>query len=487
MSFSSPSSSSHRENNTLSEVLVQDAFHHLLQDALIQARTEGLISKEEIARHDTDIQIIASSLALYFAALTARGNPPYISFPNDENMQLSQENCPASFASFFHLWQASVAKIQRLSLEYRHDLALLLCEREPMSSPIRMQVANLARDLKSVALDIVQVGNFSPLFERVKGDLFFYFLRPLQRSTFQNQFKTDVQTAINASLNGNYMAPPSTPPSVSSSSSSKHQQQQNNDKPLPLPALAPRNNSYRSLPPPPLPTIAVEPPEGETSALMLIRETLFAALGDCLATNQDLLCLIGRGQDNKSWSSRCFFASLCLSILDVCLFRIQLPPSDDAKHLNFAIAKKTFPWQDAFVRTVHDSMGNNKISLTNCPGDLSKLLMVLFQIGMFVQSLSEADDMKAMQDAAEDRVSNEDDLYIWRLKRKLLGDVAAQSQHIDQSIEDYVKDAAVMINRLALGESSARAMAVIYLPVSFSQQCLKYLHFVNDKQKPFQY
>jgi len=156
MSSLSPSSSSHR-GNTLSEALVQQAFHHLLQDALIQAQREGLISKEEIVRHDTDIQIIASSLALYFAALTAKGNPPCITFPNDESLQLSYENCPPSFASFFHLWQASVARIQKLSLEYRHDLALLLCEREPISSPIRMQVASLARDLKSVALDIVQV------------------------------------------------------------------------------------------------------------------------------------------------------------------------------------------------------------------------------------------------------------------------------------------------------------------------------------------
>jgi hypothetical protein len=190
---------------------------------------------------------------------------------------------------------------------------------------------------------------------------------------------------------------------------------------------------------------------------MLIRETLFAALGDCLATNQDLLRLIGRGQDNKAWSSRCFFASLCLSILDVCLFRIQLPASaNDNDHLNFAIIKKTFPWQDAFVRTVHDSRGSNKISLANCPGELSKLLMVLFQIGMFVQSLSEADDMKAMKDAAEDRVTNEEDLYIRRLKRKLLGDVAAQLSRTEQSGEDHVKDAAVMINRLALCESSLR-------------------------------
>lgn len=115
------------------------------------------MSKEDIASHDTDLQIIASSLALYFAALTAQGDPPCIPFPKNSSLQLSLDTCPPSFASFFHLWQGSVARIQRLKLEYRHDLALMLCEREPISSPIRMEVANLARDLKAVALDIVQV------------------------------------------------------------------------------------------------------------------------------------------------------------------------------------------------------------------------------------------------------------------------------------------------------------------------------------------
>jgi hypothetical protein len=199
---------------------------------------------------------------------------------------------------------------------------------------------------------------------------------------------------------------------------------------------------------------------------MLIRETLFAALGDCLVTNRDLLHLVRKGEDSKSWSSRCFFASLCLSILDVCLSRVHLPPSSstDSNHLNFGIVKKTFPWREAYVRTVHDSEGNDRVSLDTCPGELTKLLMVLLQIGMYTQSLSEADDFKAMQDAADDRTTKEAELYIWRLKRRLLGDVAEQSSPADQPGDDHhVKDAAVMINRLALGELAAHKDEEAYL------------------------
>jgi hypothetical protein len=167
----SSSSSQRALTSPLSEQAVQEAFHYLLQDALIQARAEGLMSREDMANHDTDLQIIASSLALYFAALTARGDPPCIPFPKSDSLQLSVDTCPPSFASFFHLWQGSVARIQRLKFDYRHDLALLLCEKEPISSPIRMEVANLARDLKAVALDIVQVSN-QVLRESIVSDTF---------------------------------------------------------------------------------------------------------------------------------------------------------------------------------------------------------------------------------------------------------------------------------------------------------------------------
>jgi hypothetical protein len=146
------SSSSHVTTETTTE-----AFHSLLQDALIQAQAEGLLGEGELHPDDAELKIIAPSLALYFAALLSEGSPPSITSPNNDQFQLSLDNCPSSFLSFFTLWQDCVPKVKRLDLEKRHDLALLLCEREPASSPIRMEVVALARDFKAVAVNIVQV------------------------------------------------------------------------------------------------------------------------------------------------------------------------------------------------------------------------------------------------------------------------------------------------------------------------------------------
>jgi hypothetical protein len=157
------SSSSLNATTPLSESIIEEAFHALLQDALIQAQAEQLLSDEEI-RQESDLKIIAPSLSLYFAALHAQGSPPCITSPQDSRFQLSLQNCPPSFLSFFKLWQECVPKLQRLNLESRHDLALLLCEKEPVSSPIKMEVVALARDLKVVAVDIVQVSGHLHLF-----------------------------------------------------------------------------------------------------------------------------------------------------------------------------------------------------------------------------------------------------------------------------------------------------------------------------------
>jgi len=187
---------------------------------------------------------------------------------------------------------------------------------------------------------------------------------------------------------------------------------------------------------------------------MLIRETLFAALGDSLATNQDLLSLLQRKGD-KSWSSRCYFASLSLAILDVCLFRVHLPTLPDINHISTGLRRHSFPWNEAFVKTVHFGNGDgekDRVTLENCPMELSKLLSSLFRIAMLVQALGESDDRKAIQDAGEGRETNEEELYIYRLKRKLLGDVATKFQQPTFRGEEHIQEASVMVNRLALGQ-----------------------------------
>lgn len=293
------------------------------------------------------------------------------------------------------------------------------------------------------------------------------------------------------------MAPPRDPPPPPSSStpSPAAVYSSNLHRHPPPPPPPPRkdnsrHDSYRPLPPPPLPTFAIDAPEEETTTLMLIRETLFAALGDSLATNQDLLSLLERSGD-KAWSSRCFFASLSLAILDVCLFRVVLPTLPDMIHISAGIRKSTFPWNEAYVKTVHYSTGQDKVSLENCPMELTKLLSSVFRIGMFVQSLSESDDKRAIEDAGEGKETSEKELYIYRLKRKLLGDVATQSQQSELPGEEYVQEANVMVNRLALGECpwrrSGRERVLVLTESLALQPCLKSLHFDNGRQKRLQY
>lgn len=116
---------------------------------------------------DVDVQIAGPALCLFFSALGAQGDPPTIAAP-DRSFELTSGNCPPSFASFFKLWQQSVRPIKKLSSEARHDLALLLCDKEPVSSPLRTDVIRLASDLKAVSLEITQVSSLASV-GRVRG------------------------------------------------------------------------------------------------------------------------------------------------------------------------------------------------------------------------------------------------------------------------------------------------------------------------------
>jgi len=163
---------------TLTEEQVIGGFHSLLQDSLAQARGEGLLSDSELEAAgqskpsyiinlpfhlsrshlciEPAVQIAAPSLVLFFAALGSTGDPPSISSP-DQSFVLTSQNCPNSFSNAFKLWQECVRPIQGLGSEARHDLALLLCDKEAVSSPLRMDVSRLASDLKGIGLEILQV------------------------------------------------------------------------------------------------------------------------------------------------------------------------------------------------------------------------------------------------------------------------------------------------------------------------------------------
>jgi len=67
---------------------------------------------------------------------------------------LRSDNCPPSFEAFFSLWQGTVEGVKRLRSGERYDLALMLCDKEPASNHIQLDVVRLAGDLKAVAIEI---------------------------------------------------------------------------------------------------------------------------------------------------------------------------------------------------------------------------------------------------------------------------------------------------------------------------------------------
>lgn len=241
-----------------------------------------------------------------------------------------------------------------------------------------------------------------------------------------------------------------------------------------------------------MPTIAVEPPAEEDETLIRIRETLFAALGDCIATNLDLAGLLRNHEGDKEWTSRAYFASLCLAILDVSLGRTYLPDilalpgvSDDAQqdaqqtdllHAGHPSREQELAWQQSYVRTVNlgshlgggsqdgsrsstDRHDEQHISLQACPASHAKLLMALLNVARNTQRLARTDDERAIDDVQHDRPTDESAMLLPALKRCLLGDVVppAVDGHSSQgppalspTAEGCVRETGNMINRLAL-------------------------------------
>ena len=68
----------------------------------------------------------------------------------------------------FRLWQKAVPVLQALSIDQQADVARLLCDLEPQTSPITTQMVKIAADLSSIAIAIAQRKTY---LERYAADL----------------------------------------------------------------------------------------------------------------------------------------------------------------------------------------------------------------------------------------------------------------------------------------------------------------------------
>ncbi|KAG8811575.1 hypothetical protein FRC17_002399, partial [Serendipita sp. 399] len=341
-----------------------------LVNALSQAKLEKLLDEDTLASAEADVMISGPALCLYFAALRSTSNPPSVPIPGTSRsaapLILSTETCPPIFQPLFRLWSQSVPAIQGLSSSDRHDLARIICDREPLSGTQNTALNRIAADLRSVAIEITQ------------------------RRTFQERYQSDLQQALDAGVPAGpsgekrriaaFMPPPSyddassegghsrthsasysqnghsgNPSPTSSAHSSPHR------APVPMPATPSRLNE--PLPPTPHNPAAegmasiesrIIPPQspshltvgGVTSstaaataastsggrasssssrsrsasptllppdspAINLIRETLYAALGEVIASTPSIKPLM------QSDPARAYYASVALSILTV--------------------------------------------------------------------------------------------------------------------------------------------------------------------------
>ncbi|POY76621.1 hypothetical protein BMF94_0211 [Rhodotorula taiwanensis] len=242
----------------LTEVQVIEGFHALLRNGLAEARRDGFLTDDDIARADIEVQIAGPALVLFYAALQAENDPPSIASP-DGTFRLSIQTCPPSFADAFRLWQQSVPKIQSYEPELRRDLALILCDQPPQSTPLRMDVVKTAADVKGIALEI------------------------LQRRTFQTRFETDLQAVLAPGQTDDLAVPPA---------SIAYQ---------PPPAYVPGS-------------VDSDPVGQRTATVGGGGEVAYVSAEE----EEAHLSLMSRGSE---FAAKAFFAATCLAILEVALTR----------------------------------------------------------------------------------------------------------------------------------------------------------------------
>lgn len=269
-------------------------------------------------------------------------------------MELSYDNCPEAFVSFLRVWSNTVPLIQKLAPEQQHDLARMICNLEPLITPLQPALNGIAADLRAVAIEISQ------------------------RRSFQDRYASDLQAALDSgtapaspnSKRAAFVPPPSYDASPASSAPSSPRssldahgspQYANHDLPPQSPSfLSPSGFPPRS--PSPTPTILAH----NSPAIEFIRETLYASLADALDEQPALRTLL------KTDPGRAYFASVAFAILDVAT---------------------TSMTPDGAVIGV---LGQN-LTLAQCPPELRPFMAELASIGRVARELQEEDDVTAMQ------------------------------------------------------------------------------------------
>lgn len=162
----------------------------------------------------------------------------------------------------FRRWQRTVDSVQRLPTEQAHDVARLICDLEPVTSPVSTLMVKLAADIQAIAIQISQ------------------------RRTFMERYTQDLEMALHR-RSPSFNRPPIY--AGVSSDTSEQQIQQNrpssqydNDIALPTPAATTLPQAGNAQ------VAELNIPDTRNEEVMIIRETLYAVLADVMSQSKTL-------------------------------------------------------------------------------------------------------------------------------------------------------------------------------------------------------
>ncbi|KAJ3913736.1 hypothetical protein F5877DRAFT_51806 [Lentinula edodes] len=405
----SPTHTRTRSGTQLSEEYIQNSFHSYLKSSLTQAKVERLLDADLLSSAEGDLMITGPALCLYFAALRSTTNPPSVPLPrhnkNSDPTELSSENCPPPFAPFLRVWAQTVPSIQTLAPEYQHDLARIICDLEPVASPLNPNIHGIAADLRAVAIEISQ------------------------RRSFQDRYAADLQAALDSgnepssprAKKASFVPPPSYEMSPPSSADIHDLASQSSSHLVPYTPSAGSGWPSRS----PSPSILTP----DSPAIEFIRETLYAALGDVLESHSSLREML------KVDPSRAYFAAVAYAILDV--------------------ATTSLTPEGAIVGVL-----GTPLTLDDCPPPLRRFMLELAAIGRQAAEIQEADDVRAMKYASQGKCIPTPRME--RVQQMLVEGIGCSTQHSDgeegrRSVEGKAVAFANRINGLSLALTHLKA------------------------------
>lgn len=297
----------------------------------------------------------------------------------------------------FIAWSKCVEPLQSFELDRQSDIARLLCDLEPLTSPISTHMIQLSADLQAIAIQLAQ------------------------RETYLQRYTKDLQVTFGTGHLDDRAGPPPSyagdgGPERPPSRSSQHSHT----------STASSSQGRRPLPPVPTAAPAMSTiPETESPAMAAVRETLYAALAEVITTSPAVTDTL------RSDPPTGFFRAVSLALVEVASTfltpdgtRVRLVGTGHQRHASFGAS--------------------------DAPEPLRVFASEIIRLGAVLRDLQTKDDEKAIKSAIDDRAGSNAPTYMELLKREL--EHGSETYGLDEAQMAQIRSIANHVNRLSLGE-----------------------------------